>query len=131
MLALLRNQLTDEDLEPEAFSDTDDLEASMEAALTALEHDLDSSMTRDEVYLRILDLFSTRRVRSSAEILGRVFPVVPAAITAIYEFLYAGLQDIVSWIEVHATVSDVRERAAQLRKLADEVHAMHTASPQP
>jgi hypothetical protein len=123
ILALLRNQLVDEELEPQILSEADDLEASMEVALTALEYDLDSSMTRDDVYSRILELFSTKRIRSTAGILGRLFPIVSTAVTIIFEFLYVGLQDIIAWIEVHTTAQDIRERALQLRELALEVRA--------
>jgi CheY-like chemotaxis protein len=130
MLALLRNQLADEDLDPEDLSEAEDLEAAMEAAVTAFEYDL-NLMTRDGVYLRVLELFSTRRIRSTAEILGRLFPIVPMGVTTIFEFLYVGLQDIISWIEMHTTVRDIRERAAQLRNLAVEVRDRHINSPPP
>jgi CheY-like chemotaxis protein len=91
VLGLVQQQLPAHvEIDKDCTDDIAALQADTEARLSALEHDLDtSSLSREEVYKRVLDLVSITNVDALARSMARVFPVVTVAVDALRDFLVA------------------------------------------
>jgi CheY-like chemotaxis protein len=126
VLGLMQYQFAD-DAELDT-SDADEISAAQtetEAKLSALELVLDNvQISRDDIYRRALELASIANVDLVARSMARAFPVVPAAISALRDFLVTNYERMSAWIDQHTRTPDVREDAKELRESAVENRAM-------
>jgi two-component system, chemotaxis family, chemotaxis protein CheY len=115
VLGFVQAQLRCHDIDDDV-SEIEEMQNDTQRALSALELELDrSNMSRDDIYLRVLQLVTVPNIDLVARSLGRLFPVIPMAVATLREFMLGSIEDLVAWIDLHTSVPAIRERASQLR----------------
>jgi hypothetical protein len=126
VLGLVQQQLPER---PEIGEECTDQIASMqsetEARLSALERALDeATLSREDIYRRVLELVSIANVDVLARSMARAFPVTSGATDALRDFLVANYERMTEWIDSHTHVPELKEEAHEVREAAIENRAI-------
>jgi CheY-like chemotaxis protein len=101
------------------------LQRETEARLSAFEHDLDTTtLPREEIYKRVLELVSISNVDVLARSMARAFPVASVAIDALRDFLVSNYERMTAWIEEQARAPALHDEAQEVRETALENRAI-------
>jgi two-component system, chemotaxis family, chemotaxis protein CheY len=124
VLGFVRTQHVTQDVDPGDADEVVTMQDATELALRDLESELEgNAMSRDDVYLRVLQLVSIQDIDLVARSMGRLFPVIPVAIETVRDILIASIQDVSAWIDLHASARPLRQQAAELRDAAMTLRA--------
>jgi CheY-like chemotaxis protein len=126
VLGLVQQQLPEHPDIGEACTDqVSSLQAETEARLSALEHDLDTTtLSREDIYKRVLDLVSIANVDVLARSMARSFPVVSVAVDALRDFLVVNFERMAAWVDEHGHTPELHEEAQEVRETAAENRAV-------
>lgn len=82
-------------------------------------------LTRSDAYMVLLDIMTAADVELLARTIGHLFPVIPAAMDALRGFFLGNMNEVILWLDAHATDPIVRERSAILRREQARFIAVH------
>jgi CheY-like chemotaxis protein len=127
LLGFLRVHCADMELPDGALEEIGDVQVTTERALDAAEETLaQDSTTRAEAYRCVVDLVSEMNVEVFAHMIGHLFPVHPVAMETLRDFMFATIEDVAAWVDLHTNDPKLHESAADLRSklvpLNDQPH---------
>jgi CheY-like chemotaxis protein len=120
LLGFLRLHCEEADLPTALLDELADMQAATERALDATEQAIDGDSTaRAGAYRCIVDLVSQTNVDAVARVISLLFPIHPVAMETLRDLLFATVEDVAAWVDLHTTDPTLRRSTAQLRsKLA-------------
>jgi two-component system chemotaxis response regulator CheY len=118
LLKFLHNKLEARELTENMLEAFERMQESEERTLTRAEAAVQNGrvLMRDEAYMVLLDIMTAADVELLARAIGHLFPVMPVAMDALRGFFFGNLNEVVLWLDAHATDPTVRERSAALRE---------------
>jgi two-component system chemotaxis response regulator CheY len=118
LLKFLHNKLEARELTENMLEAFERMQESEERTLTRAEAAVQNGrvLMRDEAYMVLLDIMTAADVELLARAIGHLFPVMPVAMDALRGFFFGNLNEVVLWLDAHATDPIVRERSAALRE---------------
>jgi CheY-like chemotaxis protein len=127
LLGFLRVHCAETDLPEGALEEIGDVQLATERALEAAERALArDSTTRSEAYRYIVALVSEMNIDVFAQMIGHLFPVHPVAMETLRDFMFATIEDVAAWVDLHTNDPTLHESAADLRsKLGPLNHQPH------
>lgn len=117
LLKFLHNKLDARELTDGMLEGFDRMQNAEQHTLAVAEGAVQNGrvLTRDEAYMVLLDIMMAADVELLARSIGHLFPVMPVAMDALRGFFVGNLNEVVLWLEEHATDPLVLERTAALR----------------
>ena len=117
VLDFVRRQLGDVQLPASTSNEILAMQRAADAALCGAERALDAPTTsRLEAYRSVLDLLLTINIDALSRAIAGLFPVMPAAMAAVHEFLVGTMRDVVTWVSRHADDPELQQRVSRLRE---------------
>lgn len=124
VLDFVRRQLTGVEMPASTADEIVAMQAAVDVALGAAECQLEApTASRADVYRSVLDLLLTTNVEALSRTIAELFPVMPAAMAALHEFLADTIRDVVTWISLHADDPALQPRVLRLREWVDRLTA--------
>lgn len=116
LFEFLRRHVDDRVLPESLPEEVERMQADVARVLGAAEQAVaDESITRAEAYRLLLDLVAALDVDAVSRVIGHLFPVAPTATAALRDLFVAKVEDITTWVDLHATDQELHERAVKLR----------------
>ena len=117
VLDFVRHQLSGVEMPASTADGIMDMQEAADVALSAAERQLDApSTSRVEAYRSVLDLLLTMNIDTLSRAIAELFPVMPAAMAAVHEFLVGVLSDVVTWVGLKADDPALQQRVCRLRE---------------
>lgn len=117
VLDFVRHQLSGVEIPTSTSDDILAMQEAANAALSAAERELEAPTTsRFEAYRSVLDLLLTINIDALSRAIAELFPVMPAAMAAVHEFLVGVMRDVVTWVSLKTDDPALAQRVCRLRE---------------